>query len=62
MTLDGRAVTFDELPDELAKIHLPSQRRAVIRADRNVLHGTVIAALDVLKRAGIAKIAFAVSP
>lgn len=36
--------------------------RAVIRADKKVEHGRVIHVLDVLKRAGIAKIAFAVSP
>lgn len=36
--------------------------RAVIRADKTVEHGRVIHVLDLLKRAGIAKIAFAVSP
>ena len=35
--------------------------RAVIRADRKVEHGRVIHVLDLLKRAGVAKIAFAVS-
>ncbi len=36
--------------------------RAVIRADKTVQHGRVIHVLDLLKRAGVAKIAFAVSP
>src|SRR3954463_2807840 len=36
--------------------------RAVIRADRKVEHGRVIHVLDLLKRAGVNKIAFAVSP
>ncbi len=36
--------------------------RAVIRADKTVEHGRVIRVLDLLKRAGIAKIAFAVTP
>jgi biopolymer transport protein ExbD len=36
--------------------------RAVIRADSKVEHGRVIHVLDLLKRSGIAKIAFAVSP
>ncbi len=36
--------------------------RAVIRADQKVEHGRVIHVLDLLKRAGVAKIAFAVSP
>ncbi len=34
----------------------------MIRADRKVEHGRVIHVLDLLKRAGVAKIAFAVSP
>lgn len=36
--------------------------RAVIRADKKVEHGRVIHVLDLLKRSGIAKIAFAVAP
>lgn len=36
--------------------------RAVIRADSTVQHGRVIRALDLLKQAGISKIAFGVSP
>jgi biopolymer transport protein ExbD len=34
----------------------------VIRADKKVEHGRVIHVLDLLKRAGVAKIAFAVAP
>ena len=34
----------------------------LIRADRKVEHGRVIHVLDLLKRAGVAKIAFAVTP
>jgi biopolymer transport protein ExbD len=36
--------------------------RAVIRADKKVEHGRVIHVLDLLKKSGISKIAFAVSP
>jgi biopolymer transport protein ExbD len=36
--------------------------RATIRADSNVTHGRVVAILDVLKQAGIMKIAFGVAP
>jgi hypothetical protein len=36
--------------------------RAVIRADKSVEHGRVIAVLDRLKQAGITKIAFGVTP
>jgi biopolymer transport protein ExbD len=36
--------------------------RAVIKADSKVFHGRVIHVLDLLKQAGIAKIAFGVTP
>jgi len=36
--------------------------RAVIRADTTVQHGRVIRVLDLLKQAGVAKIAFGVTP
>lgn len=36
--------------------------RAVIQADQTVTHGRVIHVLDLLKQAGVAKIAFGVSP
>lgn len=36
--------------------------RAVIRADKKVEHGRVIHVLDLLKKSGISKIAFAVTP
>jgi biopolymer transport protein ExbD len=36
--------------------------RAVIRADKKVEHGRVIHVLDLLRRSGVAKIAFAVTP
>ena len=36
--------------------------RAVIRADKTVQHGRVIRVLDLLKQAGVAKIAFGVQP
>jgi biopolymer transport protein ExbD len=36
--------------------------RAVIKADTTVQHGRVIRALDLLKQAGISKIAFGVTP
>jgi biopolymer transport protein ExbD len=36
--------------------------RAVIRAESSVQHGRVMQSLDVLKRAGVSKIAFGVTP
>jgi biopolymer transport protein ExbD len=62
--VDSQAVPSDEAIAQLAKdAHAKSKDlRAVIRADRKVEHGRVIHVLDLLKRSGIAKIAFAVSP
>ena len=62
--VDSNAVPNDEAISQLAKDARAKNKdlRAVIRADRKVEHGRVIHVLDLLKRAGIAKIAFAVSP
>jgi biopolymer transport protein ExbD len=62
--VDSQAVPSDEAISDLAKkAHLKNKDlRAVIRADKKVEHGRVIHVLDLLKQAGIAKIAFAVSP
>lgn len=62
--VDSQAVPNDEAIAQLAKDSHAKNKdlRAVIRADRKVEHGRVIHVLDLLKRSGIAKIAFAVSP
>jgi biopolymer transport protein ExbD len=62
--VDSQGVPNDEAISGLAKDARAKTKdlRAVIRADRKVEHGRVIHVLDLLKRAGIAKIAFAVSP
>lgn len=62
IALDGRAVGKDDLGRELEKLEGLSERRAVIRADRNASHGRVIEVVDALKRAGVKKIAFSVNP
>jgi|SRR5450432_1246937 biopolymer transport protein ExbD len=70
LSIDGKTrVDSADLPNDeaitplakAAKAKTPDLR-AVIRADRKVEHGRVIHVLDLLKRAGVAKIAFAVSP
>jgi biopolymer transport protein ExbD len=64
LMVDGKAVADEAELLELAK-RAHSEHpdvRAVIRADTRVAHGRVIAVLDAVKRAGIAKIAFAVAP
>jgi biopolymer transport protein ExbD len=57
-------VKDDEAVGDLAKAARGKNKdlRAVIRADSKVEHGRVIHVLDLLKRAGVAKIAFAVAP
>ena len=62
--VDSEYVESDESITNLAKKGLAKNPdlRAVIRADKKVEHGRVIHVLDLLKRAGIAKIAFAVTP
>jgi biopolymer transport protein ExbD len=62
--IDSEFVANDEVVGTRGKQAFLKNRdlRAVIRADKKVEHGRVINVLDLLKRAGISKIAFAVSP
>jgi biopolymer transport protein ExbD len=70
LSTDGRArVDSKPVADDEGILPLARQAkseskdiRAVIRADKKVEHGRVIHVLDILRQAGIAKIAFAVSP
>jgi biopolymer transport protein ExbD len=62
--IDSESVADDEALVPLAKKAKAKTKelRAVIRADKKVEHGRVIHVLDLLRRSGIAKIAFAVTP
>ena len=62
--VDSENLPNDEAITPLAKAAKAKNPdlRAVIRADRKVEHGRVIHVLDLLKRAQVSKIAFAVSP
>ncbi len=62
--VDGKKVANDDAILPLAREAQAKNPdlRAVIRADQAVQHGRVIRALDLLKQAGISKIAFGVSP
>lgn len=70
LTADGKTVVDSQPVENDEKIQQLAQAgraenpelRAVIRADKKVEHGRVIHVLDLLKRSGISKIAFAVSP
>jgi biopolymer transport protein ExbD len=62
--VDSNVVANDDAVGPLAQDAKSKNKdlRAVIRADQKVEHGRVIHVLDLLKRSGVAKIAFAVSP
>jgi biopolymer transport protein ExbD len=70
LTADGKTrVDSEPVADDAALTPLAKKAksknkdlRAVIRADKKVEHGRVIHVLDLLRRSGIAKIAFAVAP
>ena len=62
--VDSQNVANDEAITPLAKAAKAktSDLRAVVRADTKLEYGRVIHVIDLLKRVGVAKIAFAVSP
>lgn len=62
--VDSKEVGNDSLVATLAQEAKKGnpELRAVIRADTKVPHGRVIHVLDLLKQAGLSKIAFAVAP
>lgn len=64
MRVDGEAIGKDSEVVNLAKKALKKNKnlRAVIRADKSVSHGQVVRMLDLLKQAGVAKIAIGVTP
>jgi biopolymer transport protein ExbD len=70
MTADGKTtVNEQDVPNEKAffkkAVEAKKEKddiRAVIRAEKKVHHGRVIRALDLLKQAGIGKVAFAPPP
>lgn len=64
MVVDGKKLPNDDAVLPLAKEAQAKtpDLRAVIRAETTVQHGRVLHSLDLLKRAGITKIAFGVTP
>jgi len=63
IVVDGKKLPNDEAVFPLAKEAFAknNELRAIIRADTAVQHGRVIRVLDLMKQAGISKIAFGVS-
>jgi biopolymer transport protein ExbD len=64
ISVDGVAVTSDEdlLGRAKASLQRSPELRAVIQADGQVPHRDVMRTLDVLRQAGLSRIAFGVSP
>ncbi len=64
LQVDGEPIKEDKMVMALAQDALKKDKtlRAVIRADKTVQHGRIITILDLLKQAGVAKIAFGVTP
>jgi biopolymer transport protein ExbD len=61
---DGKKLSDDTAVLALARESVAKNKdlRAVIRADKTVQHGRIIRVLDLLKQAGVSKIAFGVTP
>lgn len=64
IVVDNKPLSDDKAVLALAREALAKNKdlRAVIRADKTVQHGRIIRILDLLKQAGVSKIAFGVQP
>ena len=64
IVIAGKRMSDDKAVLGLAREALAKNKdlRAVIRADQTVQHGRIIRILDLLKQAGVSKIAFGVTP
>lgn len=62
--VDSMAVEDDDSISELAREAKTKNKdvRAVLRVDKKVEHGRVIRVMDLLKQAGVSRLAFAVTP
>jgi biopolymer transport protein ExbD len=63
LRVNGAPIEEEKLKDAAREAQARSpELRAVIRADSSVTYGRVIRVMDLLKQAGISRIAFGVSP
>ncbi|MNF15392.1 Biopolymer transport protein ExbD/TolR [compost metagenome] len=61
IVLDGQPVSPEALETELtARVAANPQLQVVVGADEQVAHGRVVTVMDVARRAGVEKLAFAV--
>jgi biopolymer transport protein ExbD len=57
--LNTMPVTLDTLRPGLQRLHVSPDNLVIINADKNVLHGYVVAAMDEARKAGITRFAIA---
>ncbi len=57
--LNTRLVTIDTLKGELQKLGVGDKDLVIINADKDVLHGLVVAAMDEARKAGVTRFAIA---
>ncbi|MBI4954859.1 MAG: biopolymer transporter ExbD [Myxococcales bacterium] len=64
VTIDGKAIAADTDVLDRAKEALERNKelKAVIRAENTVPHGKIMRVLDLLRQAGVTKIAFGITP
>lgn len=60
ITLDNKPVSIDEAADAMKK-HMSENANAavILQADRSTAHGQVVAVMDMLKQAGVKRLAIA---
>ncbi len=57
--LNTRLITLDKLKDSLIALKVTDNNLVIINADRAVLHGLVVGAMDEARKAGISRFAIA---
>jgi biopolymer transport protein ExbD len=57
--LNTTLTTLDGLESGLKKLNVGEKDLVILNADRNVLHGTVVAAMDAARKAGVTHFAIA---
>lgn len=57
ITFNDRPVTLDDLPGAIEKaVPQAGEKTLVLKADKSVRHGTVVAVMDIAKRAGLKRL------
>ncbi len=60
--LNQEKVTFATLPEALAEVYEDPSQRIFLRADEGVEYGTVMRAIDIMKRLGIVNLGLVTEP